>query len=125
MTIPVLPLDNAIIPKIQTLSLTLSSSNNNLELATPTVEAPSQQSLSLSKGQGQGQNVLTLVDFESTLWNEDPRVVREHGFVVPEQIVHALRGLVGQSWNSVWLLSGLPVTKLEKIADAVPGLGLV
>lgn len=69
--------------------------------------------------------MLTLVDFESTIWNEDPRVVREHGFVVPDRIVNVLRGLVAQSWNSVWLLSGLPVTKLEKIADAVPGLGLV
>lgn len=69
--------------------------------------------------------MLMLIDFESTLWREDPRVTREVGFVVPDQIINVLEALVANKKNKVWLLSGLPVTELQKIADAVTGLGLV
>jgi hypothetical protein len=71
------------------------------------------------------KNVLMLIDFERTLWRGDPRLTYEVGFVVPDQIVDVLKGLVTNKKNKVWLLSGLPVRKLQKIADAVPGLGLV
>jgi len=71
------------------------------------------------------KNVLMLIDFERTLWRGDPRVTREVGFVVPDEVVGVLKGLVANKKNKVWLLSGLPVRKLGKIADAVPGLGLV
>lgn len=105
MTIPVLSISSDVLPKLQSIH---PSTNTGTSIGT------------LSK-----KNALTLVDFESTLWDEDPRFVREHGFVVPERVVQVLRGLVAQRWNKVWLLSGLPVKTLEKIADAVPGLGLV
>ncbi|KAF9516717.1 glycosyltransferase family 20 protein [Hydnum rufescens UP504] len=53
---------------------------------------------------------LILLDFESTLWTEDPRITYHQGEV----------------GNQVWVLSGLPVLGgLEKLASAVPGLGLV
>lgn len=73
------------------------------------------------------KSVLFLIDFESTLWTEDPRVTREQGFVPPENVMSVLRDLVNvpAKKNHVWLLSGLPVRKLKKIAEAVPGLGLV
>lgn len=71
------------------------------------------------------KTVLMLIDFERTLWRGDPRATHEVDFVVPDQVVDVLKGLVTNKKNKVWLLSGLPVRKLEKIADAVPGLGLM
>jgi trehalose 6-phosphate synthase/phosphatase len=72
------------------------------------------------------QKVLFLIDFESTLWTEDPRVTREHGFVPPQRVVDMLDRLVKGPKNEVWILSGLPVKSyLEKIVEAVPGLGVV
>ncbi|KAF8315938.1 hypothetical protein DL93DRAFT_2166528 [Clavulina sp. PMI_390] len=104
-----LPLDETILPAIQEIALAPPS--------TPTLTGDTTSTKT--------KKVLTLVDFEGTIWSEDPRVVREHGFVVPERVIKVLRGLVAESWNEVWLLSGLPVKKLETIADQVPNLGLV
>ena len=68
---------------------------------------------------------LVLLDLESTLWNEDPRVTREHGFVPPKDALDVLKALSDDRSNVVWVLSGLPVKGgVEKIASAVPGVGI-
>jgi len=69
---------------------------------------------------------LIILDLESTLWTEDPKAMKEAGFVPPQGVVDTLKRLVTESKNTVWVLSGLPVVGgLEKLAVAVPGLGLV
>ena len=72
------------------------------------------------------QRRLILLDLESTLWTQDPRVTHEHGFVPPLDVIEVLTALVKEEGNQVWVLSGLPVVGgLEKLARAVPGLGLM
>jgi trehalose 6-phosphate synthase complex regulatory subunit len=90
----------------------------------PSVQPASEANEVLDKYK-QARHVLMLIDFESTLWREDPLVTREVGFVVPDHAVCVLKELVAKKKNTVWILSGLPVRKLDKIADAVPGLGLM
>lgn len=68
---------------------------------------------------------LVLLDLEGTLWTEDPRITREHGFVPPKEALDVLKKLAQDPTNVVWVLSGLPVKGgLEKIASAVPEVGL-
>lgn len=67
---------------------------------------------------------LLLVDLEGTLWTgRDPRAPE---FTPPEEAIRLLGKLAGDARNEVWLLSGLPVEgKMEKIAESVPGIGIV
>lgn len=62
-------------------------------------------------------------------------MTKEQGFVPPKRAVELLKELVGaevdiggkrRKKNEVWVLSGLPVKDhLERLAEAVPGLGIV
>lgn len=65
---------------------------------------------------------LLLIDFEGTLWFRDPR---SREFNPPKDALEVLDALSRDEKNEVWLLSGLPIRgALEKIADAVPNIGL-
>jgi trehalose-6-phosphatase len=70
---------------------------------------------------------LLLVDFEGTAWLRD--MSREgllKPFEPPEDAMALFERLVGDRRNEVWALSGLPVKDvLEKVAERVPGLGIV
>lgn len=75
------------------------------------------------------KNRLFLIDLEGSLWSEDPKLVKEQGFVLPERTRDVLRALVrgnGEGKNVVWVLSGLPVKGvLEKVVADIPELGVV
>ena len=65
---------------------------------------------------------LLLIDFEGTLWFRDPR---SREFDPPKDALNVLDALSKDERNEVWLLSGLPIGgALEKIAEAVPNIGL-
>jgi trehalose-6-phosphatase len=72
---------------------------------------------------------LFLLDFEGTLWFRPPGGATaggEGGEDGVGRVVELLRGLIGAGRNEVWLLSGLPVRGvLERVAEGVPGLGIV
>ncbi|KAF9241274.1 glycosyltransferase family 20 protein [Melanogaster broomeanus] len=70
---------------------------------------------------------LLLFDFEGALWIRD---MSRAGLLAPfepqKETLALLKRLSDDKRNEVWLLSGLPVKgALDKIADAVPGLGIV
>jgi trehalose 6-phosphate synthase complex regulatory subunit len=70
------------------------------------------------------QQRLLLIDLEGTLWlGRDPRAPT---FSPPADALAVLKKLAEDKRNDVWLLSGLPVKgAMEKIAEAVPGIGMV
>ena len=70
---------------------------------------------------------LLLLDFEGAIWIRD---MSRTGLLAPfepqQQILALLKRFAGDPRNEVWLLSGLPVKGvLDKIAAAVPGVGIV
>jgi hypothetical protein len=68
---------------------------------------------------------LILIDLEGTLLQQDPKSVREKGFVPPDDVVELLKDLAKDERNHVWVLSGLPVKGgLEKLALTIPEIGL-
>ncbi|KAG8730232.1 hypothetical protein FRC12_020398 [Ceratobasidium sp. 428] len=73
-----------------------------------------------------GGKRLILLDWEGTLWSEDPRVTWHSGFTPPLAKLEIIRKLLANDRNVVWLLSGMGVRGgLEKIAVELPGVGLV
>ncbi|KAG1750509.1 glycosyltransferase family 20 protein [Suillus paluster] len=69
---------------------------------------------------------LLLFDFEGTLWRRDmSRTELLAPFTPPEGALEILNKFSGNKRNEVWLLSGLPVKSLEKVAAKVPGVGIV
>jgi len=74
----------------------------------------------------EGGKRLILVDWEGTLWSEDPRIIWHSGFTPPPAKLETVRKLLADERNEVWLLSGMGVqVGLEKIAAELPGVGLV
>lgn len=67
---------------------------------------------------------LLLIDFEGTLWTDrDPRATT---FNPPKEALDLVARLAKDMRNEVWLLSGLPVKgMMEKVAETVPGIGIV
>ncbi|KAH0834220.1 glycosyltransferase family 20 protein [Lanmaoa asiatica] len=70
---------------------------------------------------------LLLLDFEGAIWIRD---MSRAGLLAPfepqQQTLALLNRFVDDARNEVWLLSGLPVKGvLDKIAAAVPGMGIV
>ncbi|KAF9234548.1 hypothetical protein BU15DRAFT_78906 [Melanogaster broomeanus] len=69
---------------------------------------------------------LVLFDFEGALWIRD---MSRAGLLAPfepqKETLALLKRLSGDKRNEVWLLSGLPVKGLDKIAEAIPGVGIV
>ncbi|KAG8686509.1 hypothetical protein FRC11_008836 [Ceratobasidium sp. 423] len=73
-----------------------------------------------------GEKRLIFVDWEGTLWNEDPRITWHSGFSPPTAKLEIIRKLLANEQNEVWILSGMGVQGgLEKIAAELPGVGLV
>jgi trehalose 6-phosphate synthase complex regulatory subunit len=69
---------------------------------------------------------LLLVDFEDTLWEQNPRRQREgkpEG--IPTEAIEVIKRLSEDSRNEVWLLSGLPVKMLDGLAKDAPKVGFV
>jgi trehalose 6-phosphate synthase/phosphatase len=47
-------------------------------------------------------------------------------FKIPDEPLEVLTSLAEDSRNDVWLLSGLPIKDvLERVAEKVPGIGIV
>ncbi|KAF8606617.1 hypothetical protein BDV93DRAFT_553778 [Ceratobasidium sp. AG-I] len=89
--------------------------------AVPTVE-PSK----IFANATEGGKRLILVDWEGTLWSEDPKITWHSGFTPPPAKLEIVRKLLADERNEVWLLSGMGVQGgLEKIAAELPGVGLV
>lgn len=73
-----------------------------------------------------GATHLIMIDWEGTLWSEDPRITWHSGFTPPPAKLEIIRKLLAKERNQVWLLSGMGVEGgLEKIAAELPGVGLV
>ncbi|KAG9092931.1 hypothetical protein FS749_015330 [Ceratobasidium sp. UAMH 11750] len=73
-----------------------------------------------------GKKRLIMLDWEGTLWSEDPRITWHSGFTPPSAKLEIVRKLLTNERNEVWLLSGMGVQGgLEKIAAELPGVGLV
>ncbi|QRV75032.1 glycosyltransferase family 20 protein [Ceratobasidium sp. AG-Ba] len=73
-----------------------------------------------------GAKHLIMIDWEGTLWSEDPRITWHSGFTPPPAKLEIVRKLLAKDRNQVWLLSGMGVQGgLEKIAAELPGVGLV
>ncbi|KAG9012855.1 hypothetical protein FRB94_005001 [Tulasnella sp. JGI-2019a] len=69
---------------------------------------------------------LFLLAIENTLVTQDPKLMRDSGFNMPEEVIRVLAKLSEDEKNSVYLLSGLPVQgALDKVADALPNVGLI
>lgn len=72
------------------------------------------------------QRRLLLIDFEDTLWEQNPRRQRESkGEGIPAEAIEVVKRLSEDSRNEVWLLSGLPVKMLDGVAKDTPKVGLV
>jgi trehalose 6-phosphate synthase complex regulatory subunit len=70
------------------------------------------------------QTRLLLLDYEHTLWIRE-RTAREATHEPPQDVLEILKMLTQDPKNSVWILSGLPIKNcLDKIAAAVPGIGI-
>jgi hypothetical protein len=68
---------------------------------------------------------LLLLDLEATLWRgRDPRK-KVDDEEVPEPVRAVLRRLADEARNEVWVLSGLTTALLDKLAAAVPAVGIV
>ncbi|KIJ64234.1 glycosyltransferase family 20 protein [Hydnomerulius pinastri MD-312] len=70
---------------------------------------------------------LLLIDYEGAIWIRD---MSRAGLLAPfepqKEALELLKRFSDDSRNEVWLLSGLPVKgALDKIADAVPSVGIV
>lgn len=67
---------------------------------------------------------LILIDFEGTLWTErDPRA---KVFEPPKEALEMVQRIAKDRRNEVWLLSGFKVKgMLDKVAEAIPGIGIV
>ncbi|CAE6425285.1 unnamed protein product [Rhizoctonia solani] len=73
-----------------------------------------------------GDKRLIFLDWEGTLWNEDPRITWHSGFNPPTAKLDTVKKLLANEQNEVWILSGMGVQGgLEKIATELPGVGLV
>lgn len=69
---------------------------------------------------------LLLVDFEDTLWEQNPRCQREgKPERIPTEAIEVIKRLSEDSRNEVWLLSGLPVKMLDGLAKDSPKVGFV
>ncbi|KAG1873862.1 glycosyltransferase family 20 protein [Suillus subluteus] len=69
---------------------------------------------------------ILLLDFEGTLWRPDlSRAGLLAPFVPPEGAVELLNKFSANKRNEVWLLSGLPVKSLERVAAKAPEVGIV
>lgn len=69
---------------------------------------------------------ILLLDFEGTLWRPDmSRAGLLAPFVPPEGAVELLNKFAANKRNEVWLLSGLPVKSLERVAAKAPEVGIV
>jgi trehalose 6-phosphate synthase complex regulatory subunit len=66
------------------------------------------------------QRRLLLIDFEDTLWQRHPRRRSEgQGEGISTEAVEVIKRLSEDKKNEVWLLSGLPVKKLDEVAKVV------
>ncbi|KAG8894560.1 hypothetical protein FRB99_001137, partial [Tulasnella sp. 403] len=69
---------------------------------------------------------LLLFGIEGVLVFQDPKITRDQGFSMPDDVVELLRKLAEDERNVVYLLSGLPVAgALDKVAKALPQVGLI
>ncbi|KAG1831672.1 hypothetical protein DFJ58DRAFT_871548, partial [Suillus subalutaceus] len=69
---------------------------------------------------------ILLLDFEGTLWRPDmSRAGLLAPFVPTEGAVELLNKFSANKRNDVWLLSGLPVKSLERVAEQAPDVGIV
>lgn len=70
---------------------------------------------------------MIFIDLEGTLYNRDVSrdALLENRFEPPEEALQVLDKLVGDRRNEVWLMSGLPRSMLQIIADRIPRLGII
>lgn len=76
------------------------------------------------------QKRLLLVDFEATLWKRDLSqlgliAMKGDDYKLPEDVLEVLVKVSEDRRNEVWLLSGLSVNLLQRVADRVPKIGIV
>ncbi|KAI5891466.1 uncharacterized protein SCHCODRAFT_02629180 [Schizophyllum commune H4-8] len=70
---------------------------------------------------------MLFIDLEGTLYKRDVSrdALLDNRFDPPEAALEILEKLVADKRNEVWLMSGLPRSVLQRIADRIPRLGII
>lgn len=67
-----------------------------------------------------------MLGLENVLVFQDPKITKDKGFAMPQDVLRILQKLSEDEKNVVYLLSGLPVEgALDKVAEALPNVGFV